>query len=490
MKALLVSAAPSLQGKGLYVYESSGGMPPLGLLYVAGSLAGEGHEVAVVDQAAEGLTDREVADLAVEWEVDLLGLSVLTSSAIRAGRIARLAKRRNPNLWVVMGNCHATFCAPHIISKYPEVDVCVRGEGEEAMVALAGALEKVDRRGLGRGELPSLLRDIPGLTFRNREGRPASTPDRPLIEDLDRLPFPDRRLLQRPYHIKIGEIALRMGRFTTVVSSRGCPFECTFCCCHILCSRRWRARSPGNIVEELELLESQGYDHFLFTDDNFTVSRRRTIKLAREMRRRRLSLEWICEGRVDQASKEMLREMVRAGCRLVFFGMESGNQRILNLYKKHTTPALNRKAVENARAAGVDIVVGSFILGGPGETLEEMHRTIEFAKSCDIDFAQFNILGLSPGAPLWEEAIAKGYLDLDKYWETGVLAARVWPGSPPLMRIREIVRNAFMEFSLRPGFLAKELVRSLSSLFRLRAMLSSVTSIRYWVNLRRLYKYA
>jgi anaerobic magnesium-protoporphyrin IX monomethyl ester cyclase len=181
--------------------------------------------------------------------------------------------------------------------------------------------------------------------------------------------------------------------------------------------------------------------------------------------------------------------MVRAGCRLAFFGMESGTQRVLNLYKKKTTPRQNRLAAAHARAAGVDIIVGSFILGGPGETFREMRITTDFAKHCDIDFAQFNILGLSPGAPLWDEAIAKGYLDPEVYWESGVLAANVFPDSPPLTRIRDIARDAFMDFSLRPRYLVKELFLTLSSPFRIKAILSSVSSLPHWVNLRRLYKF-
>ncbi len=480
MKVTLVSPAPSRIGKHLYVYESSGGMPPLGLLYVASSLIGEGYDVAIIDQAAEGLTNRAVADRVLQTNTELLGISALTSSALRAAEISRLAKEGNPDIQTLMGNVHATFCADRILAKYSHVDLCVRGEGEEAIVDVVNALERDGYKQLKR---------VKGITLRNREGHIVSTEDRPLISDLDALPIPDRSLLAHDYHIKIGEIALRRGKFTTVVSSRGCPFVCTFCCCHILCNRHWRARSPENIADELELLESQGYDHFLFADDSFTVNPRRAVKLAHIIRKRRIQMDWIIEGRVDSASREMFQEMVRAGCRLAFFGMESGTQRILDLYKKKTTPRLNRQAAANARAAGVDLIVGSFILGGPSETFREMQITTDFAKHCDIDFAQFNILGLSPGAPLWDEAIAKGYFDPEQYWESGVLAANVFPDSPPLTRIRDIARDAFMDFSLRPRYLVKELFLTLRSPFRIKAILSSVSSLPHWVNLRRLYKF-
>jgi radical SAM superfamily enzyme YgiQ (UPF0313 family) len=455
-------------------------MPPLGLLYVAGSLIEGGHEVLVIDQAAEGLTNKAVAERVLQADAELIGISALTSSALRAAEITRLVKKANPNVHTLMGNVHATFCAEKILAKYPCVDLCVRGEGEETIIDVVQALE---------GDGYRKLKRVKGLTFRNRAGRVVATADRPLIKELDALPIPNRTLLSQDYHIKIGEIALRRGKFTTVVSSRGCPFVCTFCCCHVLCNRQWRARSPENIADELELLESQGYDHFLFADDSFTVNPKRAIKLAHLIRKRRIEMDWIIEGRVDAASREMFQEMVRAGCRLVFFGMESGTQRVLDIYRKKTTPRLNRLAATNARAAGVDIIVGSFILGGPTETFREMQITTEFAKHCDIDFAQFNILGLSPGAPMWDEAIAKGYIDPERYWESGVLAANVFPDSPPLKRIRDIARDAFMDFSLRPRYLVKELFLTLSSPFRIKAILSSVSSLPHWVNLRRLYKY-
>ncbi len=480
MKVTLVSPAPSVLGKSLYVYESSGGMPPTGLLYVAGALLEAGHEVLLIDQAAEGLTNKAVTDRVHQFDSDVLGISALTSSAIRAAEIAQLAKHRNEELMVVMGNVHATFCADLILAKYPFVDFCVRGEGEETLVEL---IQNHEDNGAKK------LQKIQGIVFRDKTNQIIFTENRPLIRDLDSLPFPDRSLLNAEYHIKVGEIALRMGKFTTVASSRGCPFNCTFCCCPTLSNRNWRPRSPENIADELELLASQGYDHFLFADDSFTVNSRRAIKLARIMRHRKLELDWMIEGRVDSASQEMITEIVRAGCRFLFFGMESANQRILKLYNKLTTPAMNKQAAFNARASGMDVIVGSFILGAPGETLREMHRTIEFAKQCDITFAQFNILGLSPGAPLWDEAIAKGYMRPDQYWETGILAAEIFPNSRSFEEIREIARNAFMEFSLRPRYLIRELFRTLSSPFRIRAMAASVSSIPYWANLRRLYQY-
>lgn len=455
-------------------------MPPIGLLYVAGALLDAGHEVLVIDQAAEGLTNEAIVNQVLQFDTDLLGLSTLTSSAIRAAEIARLAKTRNPLLRIVVGNVHATFCADRILAKYPFIDFCVRDEGEKTIIELIRVLENDGVQKFHR---------VQGIAYRTPNSRVVLTEPRPLIRDLDTLPIPNRTLLRSKYFIKVGEIALRMGKFTTVTSSRGCPYNCAFCCCPTLSRGQWRHRSPEHIADEIELLVSQGYDHLLFADDSFTVNPRRTIKLSRILRQRGLDIDWLIEGRVDSASPEMLTEMARAGCRFIFFGMESANQRILDLYRKRTTPAMNQKAAANARTAGIDVVVGSFIIGGPSETLREMHQTIEFAKQCEIDFAQFNILGLSPGAALWNEAIAKDYMDPNQYWETGILAAEVYPNSVSLGQIREIARNAFLEFSTRPSYLVKEFFRTLSSPFRIRAIAASVTSIPNWMNLRRLYQY-
>jgi anaerobic magnesium-protoporphyrin IX monomethyl ester cyclase len=185
-------------------------------------------------------------------------------------------------------------------------------------------------------------------------------------------------------------------------------------------------------------------------------------------------MEWICEGRVDNCSYEMLREMVLAGCRVVFFGIESANQRILNYYNKRVTPQQSRDAVIAAKKAGMDVVVGSFIFGAPDETREEIQHTIEFAKKIPIDLPQFNILGVYPGTELWDEFEGGGFLDGGEYWEEGVAISEICSTAVPVNEIRRIIHDAFYQFVRRPSFMAKQVASTLKSPYRMSTVLNNL----------------
>jgi len=221
-----------------------------------------------------------------------------------------------------------------------------------------------------------------------------------------------------------------------------------------------------NTLEELVQIAKEGYEQFIFVDDSFTLNQRRVIELCKRMREERLDFEWACEGRVDSCSHEMFREMTRAGCKIVFFGIESANQRILDYYDKRITPQMSVKAMKTARKAGIDLIHGSFIIGAPDETREEIRNTLEFAKRLPIDVPQFNILRVWPGTGIWGELKEKGYIDEDLHWETPIAASKVCPKAMPFDEIREMGQKALSELIRRPSFLFDQIARSIKSGFR------------------------
>jgi radical SAM superfamily enzyme YgiQ (UPF0313 family) len=229
-----------------------------------------------------------------------------------------------------------------------------------------------------------------------------------------------------------------------------------------------------NTLEELSFLASEGYQQFIFVDDNFTANPKNVVKLCREMRKEKLDMEWICEGRVDNASYEMLREIAKAGCKIFYFGIESANQRILDYYNKRITPEQSKTAVKTARKAGADVIVGSFIVGAPDETREEIQNTIEFANRIPIDLPQFNILGVFPGTDIWDECEAKGLLKEGDYWETGVAVSEICPTAVPLKEIKQMVHEGFYRFARRPSFLSKQMARLMKSPYRMRVLLNNL----------------
>jgi radical SAM superfamily enzyme YgiQ (UPF0313 family) len=463
MKFSFISPSPAPETPG----KVEAAWPPLGLLYCATVLAENGVETSVLDQAAQGVSSAQ----AVQWirreDPDILGFSVLLPSFSEALSIAREAKAQNPNVIIVFGNYHATFNAERIIRKYPFVDIVVRGEGEATCLRLVRCLEK------GRD-----LKKVTGITFR-KNGRVLSTSEGPLLRDLDSLPIPNRTLINAKYSSDIFGIRVATKKFTSIISSRGCPFGCSFCACTMFAHRLWRPRSVGNIMNELNFLQSEGYEQFLFVDDNFTLNPKRVVKLCQRIRKEKVDIEWFCDSRVDNCTYNMLREMAKAGCKLLYFGVESANQRVLNYYKKGTTPEQSKTAIRKARKAGIDVIVGSFILGAPDETLEEIENTLKFAHELDIDVPQLNVLGAFPGTATWNELVAKGYIDENQHWEKGVYVSEVCPNAVPLPLIRSLIYQYFRAFYIRPKMLLKEVFRTLRSSFRMAAFFNNLTQVNH-----------
>ncbi|UCB59908.1 MAG: cobalamin-dependent protein [Candidatus Bathyarchaeota archaeon] len=453
-----------------------GAWPPLGILYIATLLRQEGIEVAILDQAAEGYSIKETIQWVEKQNPDILGFSALASSGRNAARIAQKVKQNDSDIITVFGNYYATFNDYRILETYPQVDIAVRGEGEETTKELVQALE--ERRP---------LRKVKGITFREKN-KLYATPDRPLIENIDALPIPDRTMLNVDYHSTLVGAIGAPKKFTTLLSSRGCPYRCRFCGCQNIVHGTWRPRSVEKTLEELQLLASEGYRQFLFVDDSFTINQKRIIKLCREIIREKLDIDWMCEGRVNHASYGLMRSMVKAGCKIIYFGIESANQRILDYYRKQITPQQSKTAVKAARKAGMDIIVGSFIVGAPTETRQEICKTLKFAQEIPLDIPQYNILGIFPGMAIWNEAKAEGHLtgELEsRYWEMGIAIAKIYPNTVPYEEIKDLVRHYYRKFfTRRPIFLLDQLALTMKSSFRfnvVKANLSRVGSIlRGW----------
>jgi len=451
---------PSPPSDSMYMVPTA--WPPLGILYCAGVLKAGGIEVSLLDQPAKRFSLDQTADWVKKEDPDIMGFSVLLSAAKEAPKIAERVKTENPNIIVVFGSHHSTFNAERILKKYPFVDVVVRGEGEYTSLEIAQCLEK--QRDLDKVE---------GVTFR-KNGRIVSNPDRPLNNDVDALPFPDRNLPEIQYVSAIFGAKINSRKFTTILSSRGCPFNCSFCGIRKFTRRVWRPRSVENVMAELEYLQSEGYEQFLFADDNFTLDAKRVSKLCRSIKKAGMDIEWFCDSRVDHVSYDMFREMVNGGCKCLFFGIESGNQRILDYYKKGITPEQSEKAVRKARKAGTDIIVGSFIVGAPDETQSEIVNTLQFANKLDIDVPDVNILGAHVGTDLWSDLVANGLLNEDEQWEDEICIPRDVSTPVPYEEVRSLIFEYFRAFYLNPKQFLTELLRTSKSSFRIGAALQNL----------------
>lgn len=366
--------------------------PPLGLAYLGAVLERGGHEARIFDFGLRPHRPQaeDVADV-VAFAPELIGFTVMTGGYHSVTESIALLKYALPSVPIVLGGPHPTVF-PEAVASDPGVDFVVYGEGEETLMELVAALEA------GAEDFS----DIRGLAYA-RDGHVVRTPERPLIADLDALPLPARHLLELD---KYPLAAPDGGRMLTVLSSRGCPFNCSYCFKGIV-GRTYRQRSAENVVNELRLLRQQ-YDvrNFYFIDDLFTINTKRLMAISQMIIDEGLDIRWQCLGRVDRVTPESLAVMYRAGCREIHYGIESGNPEILAATGKNITMDQVRQAVKWTAESGIRSK-GYFMLGLPGDTEETMEQTIRFACELDLDEAMFSITTPFPGTRLWDELVKR-----------------------------------------------------------------------------------
>jgi len=447
--------------------ESEGAWPPLGLAYIGTVLENAGHEVRIIDNSKALLPDDKLLSRIAQECPNMVGVSALTPIFRRALEIASAVKKSCPDSKIVFGNYHATFEHERILKNCEFVDFVVLGEGEMTMLELADALDK-------GGD----VKDVAGIAFR-KNGGIARTKPRPQIKNLDELPFPNRELLGGEYFSEVIGMRTSAGRFTTMVTSRGCPYGCRYCACSAFTFRTVRFRSPENVVEEIEQLWGDGYGEIGFVDDNFLLNPKRVERICELIRERKIKMNFWVEGRTDQASLEVMKHLSKAGCKAIYFGIESGNEHVLRYYGKNITPDISRKAVSNAKKAGIDTVVGSFIVGAPIETKADVQNTFDFAMSLkDMDFPQMNVLYLSPGMDLWREAIEKGYFSDDDFWDMAVPAVDVYPSHLKRDELERMIDDFYGKFVNRKSYLILQSLKTLKSRWRLKALARNIAERR------------
>ena len=377
--------------------------PPLGLLYIAANLKKHRNDdIKVVDAFCLNLDGDQLVEIAVKEHPDVFGMNCSTHTFLQAIETTRRISERLPETVILLGGYHATFAAEQILRGYPFIDYIIKGEAEEAMVDLLGCIES--------GRKPD---QVAGISFLD-EGWHVSN-QIAIIEDLDALPMPDRRMLTGvEYGYTMQGIPLTFGKFTTISTSRGCPFNCSYCSCAAFSLRRWRYRCAENVVDEMQLLYEEGYRSVVLVDDNFTHKVDRVNQICKFIKERGIKMQFYCEGRVNSASPEMLKNMKKAGFDVIYFGAESASETVLEYYNKKIKPAQIITAVQNAKAADM-IVVTSFILGAPVESDEEIRKTIDLITELRPHAVEINILDYLVGTPLWQEMEASGIIGPDDW---------------------------------------------------------------------------
>jgi anaerobic magnesium-protoporphyrin IX monomethyl ester cyclase len=451
VKIALVNPPPPL---GAFVHYQS---PLIGLAYMAAVLEKNGYEVTVVDCPPLNMTYEDLKREIVSFEPDIVGITSVTVTFSSALQAARVIKESYPKALIVLGGPHVTVLDEQALSEHPETDVVVRGEGEQTMLELVDLVSESNLKNLDK---------VAGITFR-KNGRIVHTPDRPFIENLDEMPYPAYKYFPLTKYRYFGKLIL------PIISSRGCPFQCTFCLAPRMAGKRFRARSPKSVVDELEWLRNTyKADAFTFHDETFTYDKKRVFEICEEIKGRNIGLPWDCSTRVDQVSRELLSAMRDANCQLVSFGVESGSQKILNAMKKGTTVERNEKAIRWAKEVGLSVSV-SVIIGYPGETADTLKQTMDFIRRTKPDSVLISLATPYPGIELSDLMKDVGW-EVCEDWSRCDMQTSVFENPSLPVDLQETRRRFYNDFYSVPYFLRQWLKGTFYSRMLARAALNHI----------------
>jgi anaerobic magnesium-protoporphyrin IX monomethyl ester cyclase len=418
--------------------------PPIGIETLAPVVRQHGHEVRMFDTCHPRMKEEHIAEAVGDEEPDVIALSFLSTTSYPATRsMARRLKGAAPETPIILGGVFATMNAKEILADCPYADCIGKDEGEEL---LPDFLDNLDDLG-----------SVAGLVWRSGDEIIENAP-RPIIKDLDRFPYPDRKSLPIDFIESMPldvPAVLSLDRYCTMQTSRGCPYSCVYCDIPALADGKWRYRSPEHVLGEMQQLNDEGYRSILLTDDHFLLKRKRIQEICQGIIDRGLEFHWGCEGRVDSVAVDQFPLMVEANCNFLAFGVEAGTQKVLDRLKKMQTLEQIEHAVSEAKRHGVDTAHGFFLVGSPDETEADILQSFRFAARLELDTFGFNRLCAYRGTPLWKEYIERGIIDDERDWQKWFKCSDIDPTVLPSEVVNRARQKGYLllfahRFFLRP----------------------------------------
>ena len=433
-----------------YRYKVNKLCPPLGMGYIGAVLLQEGHSVRILDMEALGMEWEELPPLLKREQPQLVGIHGTTPISHCIAQCAAVVRLHLPEAVIVVGGPHATLMPDAVLNEMPQVDYVLRGEAEFTMRDLVARIEQ-------SAKLPDEP-SIPGLGFRVG-GELRISEEIPLVADVNQLPLPAYDLLPMDayfYRSHLAETGSE-GRIFTMMTSRGCPYRCIFCCEPVLYGHKFRARSAENVVDEMMVLKNKfEVNHIVFYDASFMTDRRRVERICRTILDRGLEVTWRARVRAQEVSQPLVKLMREAGCTTIAIGLETGTQRLLDIIEKRCTLQQIEDAFRWAHEAGL-WTVAYCLLGIPSETREESIATVEFAKRLDPDWALFTHATPLPGTKLFEMTRDKLLThDWSKFKFSANSPVVSYDGMDE-SAMQEMMDYAFSAFYLRKGWLLNRL---------------------------------
>jgi anaerobic magnesium-protoporphyrin IX monomethyl ester cyclase len=459
MKVLLISTG--LVGLGQ-------SMPDLGLGYIATYLRNKGHDVHFLDFSCDKYKYDIFDNYLKKHNFMLVGIKVFSSGLEFCNKIINQIKHINNNTRVIVGGPHPSCDPEHSLTYFSKADFACIGEGERCMAMLASNIENKNY----------CFQKIPGLAYRcDSISNGIIKNDRLYEMDLDKLGIPAWDLMPPKKYSRYRGLYLfpRKDVVAPISVSRGCPYNCAFCTGHTITGRKNRFRSVDLVLDEIEILmKKYGVQEIHIIDDWFTANKNYVMDFCAKIRERKLTFQWACPYgiRVDSITEELIKSMSNAGCYMVALGIESANQRILNLMRKKLDVSIVRDKIDIIKKCSDIIINGFFMIGYPTETEDEINHTIKFASALAIDLATFTSLRLTPGAEVLELVKADGWYDF--VWEdVSNENISYYPSALGHGKLKNLRRKAFIEFFIKPKRIVY-LLRVLTSKKNINTFLSIV----------------
>ncbi len=438
MRILLIFPPQNLKERYSHNVGNVGGfLPPLGLLYMAAVLEKAGHEVDIMDCPVNDYRINHIADKVQEWQPDVVGIAAITSLADITKEVCKTIRKKAPKTTIMVGGPHATIM-PKDIAESMDVDIVLVEEADNMILKIIDNLNKFKKEKIV---------------------------DCGKVEDLNTLPMPARHLLDMKKYTALPNAYKVTPYVAHMVTSRGCPYTCTFC---FDAMGKFRQISVDKTINEIKHLKKE-YDikEIAFWDDVFTLNKKWVHEFCDALEKENLKLVWSCYTRLNLVDKELLKHMKKAGCWNIFYGIESGDDELLKNIRKMMTVEQMKKAVRWTQEANIEIR-GSFMIGLPGETPEKARKTIELAIELEPDYAQFSITTPYPGTQLWNNYEQYGTLDKNFKDYHGWSPVFVPHGYKDKKELMDIHKEAFRRFYMRPKY-----------------MLRRITKIRDWNDIKR-----